>query len=72
MKITFDTQYQTALINIEAFIKKGFSNLTEKENKELKQTSSAVEAYEKVKYPMPVNLYSGAITPRCPRNVVQI
>lgn len=61
MKITSPRQYHTALAVIEAFIEKGFSRLTAKETKQLRQTSLAVEAYEKKKYPMPVTTTIPAI-----------
>jgi HTH-type transcriptional regulator/antitoxin HigA len=54
MKITTNSQYHGTLARIEAFIEKGFSNLTEKETEELKHISLAVETYESKKYPMPV------------------
>lgn len=54
MKITTNSQYHETLARIETFIEKGFSNLTEKETENLKEISLAVEAFEKKKYPMPV------------------
>lgn len=55
LKITSNSQYHETLARIEAFIEKGFSNLTEKETDELQHISLAVAAYEKNKYPMPVH-----------------
>ncbi len=54
MKIASNSQYHTALAEIETFIEKGFGNLTKKETGKLEQISLAVEAYEKNRYPMPV------------------
>lgn len=54
MKIASNSQYHTALAEIETLIEKGFGNLTKKETGKLKQISLAVEAYEKNRYPMPV------------------
>jgi antitoxin component HigA of HigAB toxin-antitoxin module len=54
MKIATNKQYHTALAEIEGLIEKGFGNLTEKETKQLEQLSLAVEAFEAVKYPMPI------------------
>jgi HTH-type transcriptional regulator / antitoxin HigA len=54
MNITTNSQYHETLARIETFIEKGFSNLTEKETEDLKEISLAVEAFEKKKYPMPV------------------
>ncbi|GAA4318095.1 helix-turn-helix domain-containing protein [Compostibacter hankyongensis] len=54
MKISSNRQYHTALAKIEAFIEKGFGNLTATETEQLRVISLAVEAYEKEKYPMPV------------------
>jgi HTH-type transcriptional regulator/antitoxin HigA len=54
MKITTNSQYHEALAKIETFIEKGFNNLTKKETEDLKDISSAVEMFEKKKYPMPV------------------
>ena len=54
MKITSNSQYYAALSDIETFIEKGFSYLSENETELLRQTSLSVEAYEKNKYPMPV------------------
>lgn len=61
MKITSNSQYHTALAKIEAFLEKGFGNLTEKETEQLRQISLSVEAYEKNKYPMPVTTTISAI-----------
>lgn len=61
MKITSNSQYHSALAVIESFIEKGFNNLNDKETEALKQTSLAVEAFEKKKYPMPVTTTISAI-----------
>ncbi len=42
------------MAQIEAFLEKGFANLTKTENQELKLLSARVEAFEKMHYPMPV------------------
>ena len=55
MKIESNSQYHAALATIEAYIEKGFSKLSSKETEELRQTTLAVEAFEKQKYPMPVS-----------------
>lgn len=54
MNITSNSEYHTALAEIETFIEKGFGKLSKKETAKLEQISLAVEAYEKNKYPMPV------------------
>ena len=54
MKIVSNSQYHTALAEIETLIEKGFGNLTKKETGKLEQISLAVEDYEKNRYPMPV------------------
>jgi antitoxin component HigA of HigAB toxin-antitoxin module len=50
MKIKSNSQYKNALVKIEKLIKKGFGNLSKKETERLKQTSIAIQGYEKVKY----------------------
>ena len=54
MKIATNSQYHTALAAIEAFIEKGFSNLTKSETTQLENLSKNVEEYESHKYPMPI------------------
>ncbi len=55
MKIVTNSQYHAALAQIEAFIEKGFSNLTKPETAELESLSKSVEEYETQKYPMPLH-----------------
>ena len=47
-------QYYTAMAEIEGYLQKGFSNLTEKEENHLDEISKAVEAWELKEYPMPL------------------
>lgn len=47
-------QYYTAMAEIEGYLQKGFSNLTEKEENHLAEISKAVEAWELKEYPMPL------------------
>ena len=47
-------EYYAVMAQIEAFLEKGFANLTKSQNNELKQLSSRIEAFEKIHYPMPV------------------
>ncbi len=54
MKISTNSQYHSALAQIERFIEKGFKNLAKRETEELKKLSAAVEEYEMQKYPMPL------------------
>lgn len=61
MKITTNSQYHAALAEIEKFIEKGFTNLTNAETEQLKQISLTVEVYEKTKFPMPVATTISAI-----------
>ena len=53
INIQTETDYKTAIAQIEVFIKKGFVNLTPKETNELEGISKAVAAYEKEFYPVP-------------------
>ncbi|HUZ59115.1 MAG TPA: hypothetical protein VMU83_10060 [Hanamia sp.] len=54
MKITSNSQYYSALAEIESYIEKGFKKLSKAETELLKQLSIAVEKYENAKYPMPL------------------
>ncbi len=54
MQISTNSQYHSALAQIERFIEKGFKNLAKRETEELKKLSAAVEEYEMQKYPMPL------------------
>lgn len=54
MKIENKHQYYTAMAQIEVYLQKGFSNLTEEEDEQLAVLSRAVEAWEIKEYPMPV------------------
>ncbi len=54
MKISTNSQYHSALAQIERYIEKGFKNLTKRETAELKKLSVTVEEYEMQKYPMPL------------------
>jgi HTH-type transcriptional regulator/antitoxin HigA len=54
MKITNNSEYHNALAQIEKYIEKGFGSLSGKATQDLKRLSVAVEAYEKIKFPMPV------------------
>jgi len=53
-KINNKQQYYSAMAEIESYLQKGFSNLTEKEDNHLDELSRAVEAWELKEYPMPV------------------
>lgn len=54
MKIALNSQYHSALAEIETYIEKGFKKLSKTETERLKQLSLAVEKYEMEKYPMPL------------------
>src|SRR6478752_6742031 len=54
MKIVTNSQYHSALSEIESFIEKGFSNLTKSDTIKLEDLSKNVEEYESQKYPMPI------------------
>lgn len=54
-KIENKQQYYTAMAEIESYLQKGFSKLTEQEDNRLDELSRAVEAWEIKEYPMPVN-----------------
>ncbi|MDX2049120.1 MAG: helix-turn-helix domain-containing protein [Chitinophagaceae bacterium] len=54
MKINTNSQYHAVLAKIEGFIEKGFRKLNKQETDELQQLSVAVEAYEMLKFPMPL------------------
>jgi antitoxin component HigA of HigAB toxin-antitoxin module len=53
-KINNKQQYYSAMAEIESYLQKGFSNLTETEENHLDDLSRAVEAWELKEYPMPV------------------
>lgn len=54
LKIETEKEYNDALTQIEAFLSKGSSILTEPELAELQRLSLLVEKYEDEYYPMPV------------------
>jgi antitoxin component HigA of HigAB toxin-antitoxin module len=54
MKIDNKQQYYSAMAEIETYLQRGFSHLSKKEDQRLHELSVAVEAYEMVEYPMPV------------------
>lgn len=54
MKIENKQQYYSAMAEIETYLQKGFSKLSKKEDLRLHELSVAVEAYEMIEYPMPV------------------
>jgi HTH-type transcriptional regulator/antitoxin HigA len=53
-KINNKQQYYSAMAEIESYLQKGFSNLTEKEDRHLDELSKAVEAWELKECPMPM------------------
>jgi antitoxin component HigA of HigAB toxin-antitoxin module len=53
-KINNKQSYYTAMAEIEKYLAKGFSALTEEEEEHLEKLSRAVEAWELKEYPMPV------------------
>lgn len=53
-KINNKQQYYAAMAEIESYLEKGFSNLSEKEENKLADLSNAVEAWELIEYPMPM------------------
>lgn len=61
MKISSNSQYHSALAQVELYIEKGFKNLTKKETAELQRLSVAVEEFEMQKYPMPLKADIGQI-----------
>jgi HTH-type transcriptional regulator/antitoxin HigA len=54
-KIINKQQYYTAMAEIESYLQKGFSNLSEKEEDRLEGLSKAAEAWELKEYPMPMH-----------------
>lgn len=54
MKIENKQQYYSAMAEIETYLQRGFSKLSKKEDQRLHELSVAVEAYEMVEYPMPL------------------
>jgi antitoxin component HigA of HigAB toxin-antitoxin module len=54
MAITNKQQYYSAMAEIESYLQKGFSNLTEKEEDHLEKLSKAVEVWEMKEFPMPM------------------
>jgi len=53
-KINNKQQYYSAMAEIESYLQKGFSNLTETEENHLDELSRAVEVWELKEYPMPM------------------
>jgi antitoxin component HigA of HigAB toxin-antitoxin module len=51
--IKTENDYEVAIAQLNVFLKKGFTNLTTKETKELESISQAVADYEKEYYPVP-------------------
>ena len=49
-------EYYSAMAQIEGYLQKGFSNLTEKEEAQLDELSKAVETWELKEYPVPFQL----------------
>src|SRR5215211_1010457 len=54
MAINNKQQYYSAMAEIESYLQKGFSNLSEKEETQLEKLSKAVEAWELKEFPMPM------------------
>jgi antitoxin component HigA of HigAB toxin-antitoxin module len=54
MAINNKQQYYSAMAEIESYLQKGFSNLSEKEEAQLEKLSKAVEAWEIKEFPMPM------------------
>jgi antitoxin component HigA of HigAB toxin-antitoxin module len=54
MAITNKQQYYSAMAEIESYLQKGFSNLTQKEEDHLEKLSKAVEVWEMKEFPMPM------------------
>ncbi len=54
MTISNKQQYYSAMADIESYLQKGFSKLTEKEEDHLEKLSKAVEAWELKEFPMPM------------------
>lgn len=54
IKIANKQQYYSAMAEIEKFLQRGFSKLSKKEDQCLHELSVAVEAYEMLEFPMPV------------------
>lgn len=55
MKIKTKQDYFTAMAEIEGLYQKGFSKLSGEEEKRLNLLAEAVEAWETIHYPMPLN-----------------
>jgi len=53
-KINNKQQYYVAMAEIESYLQKGFSHLTQAEEDHLAELSKAVEAWELKEYPMPM------------------
>lgn len=54
MKIETKQQYYEAMGAIEAYLQKGFSNLSAEEDSHLNELSKAAEIWEMKEYPMPI------------------
>ncbi|GEP89979.1 Antitoxin component HigA of the HigAB toxin-antitoxin module, contains an N-terminal HTH domain [Chitinophaga terrae (ex Kim and Jung 2007)] len=55
MKIKTKQDYFTAMAEIEGLYQKGFSKLNSTEEKRLSLLAEAVEVWESIHYPMPIN-----------------
>ncbi len=54
-------EYYEVMAEIEVYLAKGFSNLTESEDEELARLSQMIRAYEKVHFPMPVKINRASV-----------
>ncbi|MBO9631672.1 MAG: helix-turn-helix domain-containing protein [Chitinophagaceae bacterium] len=54
IKIENKQQYYSAMAEIENYLQRGFSKLSKKEDQRLHELSVAIEAYEMLEFPMPV------------------
>src|SRR5579872_5574688 len=53
-KVNTKQEYYSAMAEIEGYLQKGFSHLSEGEENRLEELSKAVEAWELKEYPMPM------------------
>ena len=53
IKIETKQDYYSAMAEIEIYLGKGFGSLSEAEGKRLEELSMAVEAWEKINFPIP-------------------
>jgi antitoxin component HigA of HigAB toxin-antitoxin module len=55
IKIKNKQEYYSAMAEIESYLQKGFSNLSQKEEEHLEELSRSTEAWELSEFPMPLH-----------------